>query len=574
MLPPGQFGGRPGRNTSDAMHMVTHKIKNVWRSGNVAAALFLDVQGAFPNTVQDRLLYNMRECGVPKCYVNLTRRMLTSRRTRLKFDDFVSELIDILNSTTQGCPLTMLFYTFYNAPLIRTAIPTRKSELSIGFIDDSMLLAIAKTLHQAHVILRDMVERCGGCFDWSISHNSPFELSKLAFMDFPHSILDIIPPPLVLTRRNPDGSTSRQIVSAQLPTTAGDVLDVYSDLLPVDLLYHKILFRPAVCLASLPASHPLHGPSRKAAKRCVKRHHSPLHNLFLTMGVDPTVVEVIAPTQRRPNFVASFKPQSQSTAMGLRREYCPATHHTEAEIVGLTLGLHLLTSLSRLLRSLTVIGSDSQAVIRALHNQRPHPARYLLDHAHSAAEKLHVKQDRITRGARRKTAIHWVSGHVDFAPNERADKITKEAAQGTCPMHLLPPYLRCKPLSASIPALRQEHLTALRKTWRRCWEASPRFSLINAIDASLSSKKFLKLIEHLDRRHSAILAQLCTGHSPLHQHLFRIRQAESPQCPYCRGLSVETVRHFLLICPYYRHERHVHLRRKLRCKAEYLISAV
>jgi len=56
MLPAGQFGGRPGRSTTDAIHLLTHTIKDAWRSGKVTVALFLDVQGAFPNTVKERLI--------------------------------------------------------------------------------------------------------------------------------------------------------------------------------------------------------------------------------------------------------------------------------------------------------------------------------------------------------------------------------------------------------------------------------------------------------------------------------------------------------------------------------------
>ena len=35
-----------------------------------------------------------------------------------------------------------------------------------------------------HVKLKDMMERPGGGFDWSYMHNSPFELSKMALMNF------------------------------------------------------------------------------------------------------------------------------------------------------------------------------------------------------------------------------------------------------------------------------------------------------------------------------------------------------------------------------------------------------
>lgn len=269
----------------------------------------------------------------------------------------------------------------------------------------------------------------------------------------------------------------------------------------------------------------------------------------------------------------------------------PTTHHTvyEAEIVGLTLGLHLLSKIGRPLHSLTAIGSDSQATIRALNNQRPHPAHYLLDHVHSAAERLHMKQDRLINAAERRSAvrkgrpwsartrkvidlqIHWTPGHVDFGPNERADEIAKSAAQGTSSApDLLPAFLRRKPLPASIPALRQEHLTALQKRWKQRWKKSPRYPAMNVIDKSLPSKKFLKLIEYLDRRRSAIVAQLRTNHSSLNQHLFRIHCSETPSCPHCGGLTVETVRHYLLECPHYQFERHCHFRRKLKRKAESL----
>jgi hypothetical protein len=185
MLPPTQFGGQPGCNTTDAMLLIMHRIKDAWRRGKVAAALFLDVQGAFPNTVKDQLIHNMKMKCVPKCFTDLTALMLTGRTTHLKFDDFISELLPINNGTMQGDPSSMLFFGFYNAPLINVA--NLVDELSAGFVDNSMLLAVGDTLAQCHAKLKDMMEcPCGG-FDWSISHNSPFELLKTALMNFPRS---------------------------------------------------------------------------------------------------------------------------------------------------------------------------------------------------------------------------------------------------------------------------------------------------------------------------------------------------------------------------------------------------
>ena len=113
-----QFGGRPGRNTSDAMLLITSKIKDTWRKGLVTAGLFLDVQGAFLNMVKDLLLHCMKLCHIPTAFVSIVELMLTDRSTKLRFDDFISDCMPINNGTTQGHPMSMLLYGFYNAPLL------------------------------------------------------------------------------------------------------------------------------------------------------------------------------------------------------------------------------------------------------------------------------------------------------------------------------------------------------------------------------------------------------------------------------------------------------------------------
>ena len=98
----------------------------------------------------------------------------------------------------------MLFYSFYNAPLLETAKGC--DELSLGFVDDSMMLAVGKNLAECHEKLKDMMERPGGGFEWSRTHNSPFEISKIALMNFPRSYRDATPGDLILDKPNLDGS--------------------------------------------------------------------------------------------------------------------------------------------------------------------------------------------------------------------------------------------------------------------------------------------------------------------------------------------------------------------------------
>jgi len=56
-----------------------------------------------------------------------------------------------------------------------------------------------------------MMERPGGGFDWSSLHNSPFELSKTALMNFPRSYRDTIPGDLSLEKPNSDGTVSTSL---------------------------------------------------------------------------------------------------------------------------------------------------------------------------------------------------------------------------------------------------------------------------------------------------------------------------------------------------------------------------
>ena len=53
LLPPTHFGGRPGRMTTDALHMLLYKIKDAWCKRQVVSVLFLDIEGAFPNAVNE-----------------------------------------------------------------------------------------------------------------------------------------------------------------------------------------------------------------------------------------------------------------------------------------------------------------------------------------------------------------------------------------------------------------------------------------------------------------------------------------------------------------------------------------
>jgi ribonuclease HI len=196
LLPANHFGGRKRRNATDAVHLLVNDIKNAWRKGNVVAVLFLDIEGAFPNADNAQLTRNLTRRGIPKKLVNFVARMLKDRSTTLKFDDYVSNPITLNNGIGQGDPLSMALYQFYNADLLD--IPTGRDESAIAYVDDAILIAKAKTFAQAHEKLKDMMTRKDGAIEWTKTHNSQFEYSKLALLDFAHQSKKVTRPPLSL----------------------------------------------------------------------------------------------------------------------------------------------------------------------------------------------------------------------------------------------------------------------------------------------------------------------------------------------------------------------------------------
>lgn len=149
-----------------------------------------------------------------------------------------------------------------------------------------------------------------------------------------------------------------------------------------------------------------------------------------------------------------------------------------------------------------------------------------------------------------------VPGHKDFKPNKRADIEAKKGAEGQLsPAKDLPSCLR-KQLPASVLALRQENAAKMKWWWTKNWRALPRCRKFTATDASAPSTEYLKLIEGLSRKQLSIITQFRTNRLPLNYLLSRINQSGTPLCPYCGGITVETIRHYILDCPHHRHAQH------------------
>ena len=165
---------------------------------------------------------------MPKCFTDLFALKLTGHSTWLQLNNFRLDPILINNGTTQGDPDSMLDYGSYNVPLIEVAKPS--DELSPSYIDDSMMLAVGENFADCYAKLKDMMERPGGGFDWSNTHNSPYKLSKITLMNFHRSHGEAPPANLILDKPDLDGTVSTSLIAA---------VNSYK--------YLGVIFNPALC---------------------------------------------------------------------------------------------------------------------------------------------------------------------------------------------------------------------------------------------------------------------------------------------------------------------------------------
>ena len=188
ILPTSHYGARPGRTTTDSIHMLTKTIKDAWRKGQVASCLFLDVKAAFPSVDINRLIHNMRKRGIPQEYMDWMKRRLANRKTTLLFDDYTTTAFTVDNGLDQGDPFSGICYLLHNSDI--TDIPIRKAdEHALLFVDDAAIIVTGKSFNITHNKLRDVMNRPKGVFAWAKKHNCTFGIDKFQLLDLSRKLI-------------------------------------------------------------------------------------------------------------------------------------------------------------------------------------------------------------------------------------------------------------------------------------------------------------------------------------------------------------------------------------------------
>ena len=84
-------------------------------------------------------------------------------------------------------------------------------------------------------------------------------------------------------------------ITSALRSTPMDAIDACADVLPFHLLVEKLTYSAATRLVTLPQYHPLGRHMAQAARRYVKSHHAPLHEIMHAFKLNLADFESIKP---------------------------------------------------------------------------------------------------------------------------------------------------------------------------------------------------------------------------------------------------------------------------------------
>lgn len=164
---------------------MVHQIKELWREGQIVSVLFMDVKGAFPSVDLKMLYHELWMLGVQNKIIEWLQWRYANQKTRLVFDDYVSEVDSALGGEDQGNPSAGIGYILYAAGLLALFNPLEKEE-AFRFMDDIAAMTWGENVEELHEKLGEMMKRSRGVLDWARKHNCSFGMDKFKLVDLTH----------------------------------------------------------------------------------------------------------------------------------------------------------------------------------------------------------------------------------------------------------------------------------------------------------------------------------------------------------------------------------------------------
>ena len=147
-LHPGQMGGRKERSAIDAVAILVHTVQKIWEEKKLAAALFMDVKGAFDHVSKVQLIARMIELGINGDLISWTSSFLTDRKVQLVIDGHENREREIETGIPQGSPVSPILFLIYISGVFDQVTKTYPLVTSLSFIDDLGFIALGSSVKE------------------------------------------------------------------------------------------------------------------------------------------------------------------------------------------------------------------------------------------------------------------------------------------------------------------------------------------------------------------------------------------------------------------------------------------
>ena len=121
MLAKQQYSFRAQNSTEYAAIKLLDHINKEIDSGDTPTILYIDLSKAFDTLSFDIILQKLKYYGVMGTELRLLTDYLTNQKQYVVFNNYCSDITDIVNGVPQGSILSPLLFSIYINDLIRTS---------------------------------------------------------------------------------------------------------------------------------------------------------------------------------------------------------------------------------------------------------------------------------------------------------------------------------------------------------------------------------------------------------------------------------------------------------------------
>ena len=106
---------------------------------------------------------------------------MQGRRTRVAFDGYESDWVQINSGIPQGSPISLILFLFFISELLEGMQSVEEKKLGFGFVDDINIITWGDSAQENCERLEEAHKKC---MDWSRRHGLKFAPDKYKLIHF------------------------------------------------------------------------------------------------------------------------------------------------------------------------------------------------------------------------------------------------------------------------------------------------------------------------------------------------------------------------------------------------------